>query len=248
MGGGNAAVFVVLAILLSSISLVLTLTQSPSNDYLDQTVVVLSLDSYGTGWWVDSRHIVTAYHVVDTGVQSVVRGEWSSEARIVYCDSTLDIAVLEVANPPSWARGLSLNHNIRQGDRVRVVGYPVQLYQELNGDIEAMSISPRVSEGIITWLSPTSPVAELDVSTDAGNSGGPVVHAESGGVVGMIIYARKGVVSEGYYMLRADAIAEALKEAGVGYRVRYDLRPYLIGVAVAIQLVLIAGMAAKVVR
>ena len=244
MSKGHIAIFTLLAILLTSTSLILMITQSPNEDYLDQTVVVLSPDSYGTGWWVDKQHVVTAYHVVDTGVQGVVRGDWSSSAKVIYFNTTLDIAILEVSNPPPWARGLSLNYNIKQGDVVRVVGYPVQLYEELQGDIKTMSISPRVATGTIAWINPEFPVAELDVSTDAGNSGGPVVNAETGAVVGMIIYARKGIVSEGYYMLRADAIAEALKEAGLGYRVRYDLRPYLVGVSIALQLAMIVAMIA----
>ena len=244
MGRGHIAILSLLAILLTSTSLVLMITQSPNEDYLDQTVVVLSPDSYGTGWWVDGKHVITAYHVVDTGVQVVLRGDWNSTAKVIYYNTTLDIAILEVANPAPWARGLSLNYNIKQGDVVKVVGYPVQLYEELNGDLKLMSISPRVATGTIAWINPSFPVAELDVSTDAGNSGGPVVNAETGGVVGMIIYARKGIVSEGYYMLRADAIAQAIKAAGVGYKVRYDLRPYLLGAAIALQLAMLVAMIA----
>lgn len=217
---GAAALVVILTVVLSSISIVMVLSQRPSTDYLDQTVVVVSSDGYGTGWWLDHSHVVTAYHVVDTGVKLIIRGDWASKAKVVYHNATLDIAILKVYNPPSWAKGLSLNYDIKEGDVVRVVGYPVQLYEELKGNIKLMSISPRVATGTIAWINPKFPVAELDVSTDAGNSGGPVVNAETGAVVGMIVYARKGVVSEGYYMLRADAIAQAIKQAGLTYHVR----------------------------
>lgn len=205
-----------------------------SVDYLSQTVVVVSSTGYGTGWWVDRKHIVTAYHVIDTAADiRALRGRWLSPCTAVYTDTANDVAVLRVDNPPPWAEGLPLSSDLRLGDRVLVVGYPIQLYFELGGNITEMSAAPRVASGTISWISPTHPVAEIDVATDAGNSGGPVLKDEVGAVVGMIVYARKGVVSEGFYILRADAIALALKEAGIDYKVRYDLRPMLAGVGLA---------------
>jgi len=204
-----------------------------NTDYLTQTVVVVTSRGYGTGWWVNHDHIITAYHVVEGAPDiKVVRGEWWGPAVVVHHDIAKDIAVLKVSNPPPWAKGLPLSSDLRLGDRVLVVGYPVQLYFECQGNATLMSISPRVASGTISWISPdpSHPVAEIDVSTDAGNSGGPVVKAGVSGVVGIIVYARKGVVSEGYYILRSDAIAEELREAGIGFKVRYDLRPILAGI------------------
>ena len=187
-----------------------------------QTLVVKTPEGYGTGWWLNSEgYIVTAYHVVRgyNGSIQVIRGPWNSTAYITAYDPTLDVAVLRVQEPPDWARGLPLSPRIYLGQRVLVVGYPVQLFSETGEDYRLMSKSPRAAEGVVSWLHPTEPIAEFSVETDAGNSGGPVLDSGTHAVVGIVVYARKGVAGYGYYMLRSDAIASFLDTHGIPYRI-----------------------------
>ena len=196
-------------------------------DAYSQVVVVACLSvnndivGYGTGWWVNSEgYAVTAYHVVQ-GCNNITlaRDPWASKAEVVAYDQEHDIALLKAENPPSWARGLPLSYEASIGDEVYIVGYPIQLFQETEKDIAKMSKIPRVASGTIAWLHPDKPIFQFDTATDAGNSGGPIVSKESGGVVGLVVYARPGVVSEGYFGLRMDFVASFLDENGVSYRV-----------------------------
>ena len=176
--------------------------------------------SYGTGWFIDHDHVITANHVVEScSNPRLVRYPWASNATVVATDPVLDVALLRVDNPPSWAEGLPLSEKVAIGDDVYVVGYPIQLYQETGKDVEAMSEIPRVQKASVTWINPERKIFEFSPGTDAGNSGGPIVSIESGGVVGIVVYARPGIVSEGYYGLRMDGLAQFLEENGIEYRV-----------------------------
>ena len=176
---------------------------------------------YGTGWFIDHNHVITANHVVAScvGKPLLIRSPWASNATVEAYDTNLDIALLEVERPPSWASGLPLSYSLAIGDDVYVVGYPIQLYEETGHSIKDMSKIPRVQKASVTWINPDKKVFEFSPGTDAGNSGGPIVSAKSGGVVGIVIYARSGVVSEGFYGLRMDGIAQFLSENHVKYQV-----------------------------
>lgn len=189
----------------------------------DQVAVVICGDDYGTGWWVNPEYMVTAFHVVDDcadqGSVVAVRGDWVSTAVIEAVDRDLDVALLRPLERPEQARGLPLSYRLSLGDKVYVVGYPIQLYVEVGRDVRLMSLAPRVLEATVAWVSPVKPVFEFTPGTDVGNSGGPIVSAETGGVVGMVVYARGGVVNEGFYGLRMDALARFLEASGVEYSV-----------------------------
>ncbi len=189
-------------------------------DAYSQVFVVACDSGYGTGWWVNSQgYAVTAAHVV-AGCQHLVgiRGAWRSNLTIVAINTTLDVAVLKAENVPGWAKGIPLSFKVAVGDPIYVVGYPIQLYQETQ-NLVAMSEIPRVASGTVSWIHPTKPVFQFDVATDAGNSGGPVISRESGGAVGLVVYARPGIVSEGYFGLRMDALASFLSQHHVEYHV-----------------------------
>ncbi|MEB3787433.1 MAG: serine protease [Desulfurococcales archaeon] len=222
---GVVALFLIFVI---SISFAYTSFKSNSilEDAYSQVVVVACLSvnndivGYGTGWWVNSEHVITAYHVVQAcGNITLVRDPWASKAELIAYDQEHDIAVLRAVNPPDWARGLPLSYEARIGDPIYVVGYPIQLFQETEKNLSEMSKIPRVASGTIAWLHPSKPLFQFDIPTDAGNSGGPIVSKESGGVVGIVVYARPGVVSNGFFGLRMDYVAQFLDSQGVSYRV-----------------------------
>lgn len=219
------------ALMASSVTYALVAHDNGPGDALKATVVVVCGNTaYGTGWWVNPGHVVTAYHVVE-GCNNItlVRGGYTSPASIVAYNETLDVAVLRAILPPQWEPvTLDLARKVEVGDEVWVIGYPIQLYME-TGDIVEMSISPRANEGRVVWLSPNGLHAEISAYTDKGNSGGPVVNSD-GHVTGIIVYARPGAVSSSYYMLTAPAIADFLDGAGVEYSVAqwWESRPFLV--------------------
>ncbi len=213
-----------------------------SVDTLSQVVVVLNGSGYGTGWWASPRHVVTAEHVVaGLDTVTVMRGDWRSTARVVYSDPQTDVAVLLVENPPGWAEGLPLSRKIFVGQKIAVVGYPIEVYYQVNQDLKAMSIAPRMAYGHIAWIAPDKPVAEIDVPTDAGNSGGPVVD-EDGAVVGIVSHALMGVASTGYYITTSDAVRDALVKVGVEprYADGFNWPLFAAGAGAAVALLLVA--------
>ena len=209
-----------LVALIAATTVYVIASQDPDlSEALKSTVVVLcGSSSYGTGWWLNKSIVITAYHVVD-GCSDirVVRGDYTSQAVIAAYNETLDIAALRVITEPPWDVRLKLADSIAVGDTIYVIGYPIQLYTELDGNIGEMSIAPRVSEGKVAWINPIRSVAEITAQTDKGNSGGPVVD-ENGNVVGLISYARPGAVDNPIYMVTVDGIAGFLDQHGLEYK------------------------------
>ncbi len=190
---------------------------------LGSTVVVVCDDiGYGTGWWINDQYIVTAAHVVNgCNNITVLRGDWESPASIIAFDAEEDVAVIKPSILPSWKHPhLELASKAKVGQQIWVVGYPLQLYEEMNHDLRAMSIAPRASVGVVTWINYETHRIEVSASTDKGNSGGPVVDND-GAVIGIVSYARTGVVSDSYYIVAMDGIAKVLEEAGIDYGVHH---------------------------
>lgn len=206
--------------LIAATSVYVLASQGPDlSEALKSTVVVLcGSNSYGTGWWLNKTIVITAYHVVDDCNDiRVVRGGYISQAIVVAANQTLDIAALRVVSEPPWSVKLKLADSIAVGDSVYVIGYPIQLYTELDGNIGEMSIAPRISEGKVAWINPIRSVAEITAQTDKGNSGGPVVN-EDGDVVGLISYARPGAVDNPIYMVTVDGLAKFLDSNNIEYK------------------------------
>lgn len=230
--------------LIAATSVYVLANQDPSlDDALKSTVVVLcGSNSYGTGWWLNKTIVITAYHVVD-GCNNirVIRGDYMSQAVVIASNQTLDIAALRVVSEPPWDAGLKLASSVAVGDNVYVVGYPIQLYTELEGNVAEMSIAPRVSPGEVVWINPVRSTAEVSAKTDKGNSGGPVVN-EDGDLVGVIVYARPGAVDNSIYMVTVDGIAGFLDQHGLEYKTAGLMDSRLFKLAVAGIFVPLAGI------
>ena len=214
-------IFSVLAVI-ASLALVFPQHDSVLDRAYNSVVVVACPDGYGTGWFINQYEVVTAAHVVQgcIGNVTVLRDPYTSKAIVEHIDTNIDLAVLRVETPrPAGLTDIPLAKSIYQGQRIVVIGYPVELYQEIGKDIVAMSRQPRVAYGSIAWLHIDGRTAELDARVDAGNSGGPVIDADSGGVVGIVDYARPGIAGTGYFVLRADVIAGKLSAWGVDYSI-----------------------------
>ena len=144
----------------------------------------------GTGWVLDAGEglVVTNYHVLNggndfqVGVEDVLR-----PAQVVGAAPCEDLAVLRVSDPEGMATlPLGSQTELRQGDRVIALGYPV------SGTLEDILV---VTEGIVSSVRSEFDIPAVDVprfsnvvQTDAainpGNSGGPLVDLQ-GSLVGV---------------------------------------------------------------
>ena len=139
------------------------------------------------GLFLTCAHVVRTYHIGNGGDEQlfinskveVSRGDVRVPAKVVGVDLIRDIAVLK-ADLPSKVLKLSDSKNHSAGEDVIVVGSPT-------------GYENTVSKGIISGLDRvvfTHNGSPLHVFTDAkilpGNSGGPIVSAHDGRVIGMV--------------------------------------------------------------
>ncbi len=169
----------------------------------------------GTGFVVgDGRQIVTGAHVLpdsrpDEAVPQVVavqvrRPDGSLEARTVTVqavDREHDVAVLRFSGDPLPALQLGGDASAPEGQAVVLIGFPVG---------GALGFSPVAHRGIVSSVAPSAlPMAaarqlnaatirrlrddafeiyQLDATAYPGNSGGPLLDADSGRVIGIISF------------------------------------------------------------
>ena len=119
-------------------------------------------------------------------------------ARLVTSDSSHDLAVLEVDGPPLPA--LRLNTNLaREGQSVIFMGFPIGTvlglstvtHRAIISSVTPIALpggnSQQLNERVIRQLkSGVFNVYQLDGTAYPGNSGGPLLDAETGEVVGII--------------------------------------------------------------
>jgi putative serine protease PepD len=143
-------------------------------------VEISTAQGQGSGFVYDGDgHIVTNAHVVD-GTSSVSVKFWNGKtfaARVVGADPSTDLAVLKVGAPASELFPLSLGDSSKLlvGDAVVAIGSP-------------FGLEGTVTSGIVSALhramtSPTGFAIDDSIQTDAainhGNSGGPLLDAQS---------------------------------------------------------------------
>ena len=193
------------------------------NEWDNAVFIVATLKQYGTAWWINSEgYAVTAAHVVEdkVGTQLMgIKGGWQSYCKSIYIDTTTDIAILKCDSMPSSAKIMPLDLNYQKGDKIVTIGYPQEVLQ-LTGDLKSASIQPRASFGEIAWIHPSQRwLMEVTSVTDAGNSGGPVVDVNSGGVVAIVSFALPGKAATLYYGTATSEVAKALEKLGISYEV-----------------------------
>jgi S1-C subfamily serine protease len=166
----------------------------------------------GTGFAVaDGTFIVTNAHVLpDSGVGNsdariavrVATGPNGPEVRpatVVSIDGAHDLALLKIAGTPLPALAISPSQDIREGQSIALMGFPI-------GGV--LGFRPVTHRGIISAITPialpmpasrqlnettvqrlrsgTFDFYQLDATAYPGNSGGPVMDADTGEVVGVI--------------------------------------------------------------
>lgn len=155
-------------------------TDPSSDDHNDGKAA--SLTSSGSGFIVSRQgHVLTNYHVVDScqTVQSKINGEIRT-LTVVGTDTSNDLAVLQLPQRVSNTVRFREGRNIRSGDPIVVLGFPLQGLLATDAIVTTGAISALAGLGNdVRFLQMTAPI-------QPGSSGGPVLD-QSGHIVGMTV-------------------------------------------------------------
>lgn len=158
---------------------------------LDSVVTIYSqnqdndLDSQGSGFMYNDGYIITNEHVISGMDEYKIeynKGEWS-DAELVGSDEYTDIAVLRpLDTPPSYAESLTLYSELpNRGVPTIALGAP----QGLKGTVTSGVVS-GTNRNMDTMTDYSIPdTIQTDAALNEGNSGGPLINAESGDVIGL---------------------------------------------------------------
>jgi S1-C subfamily serine protease len=171
-------------------------------------VYLKALDRAGSGFFVtDTGVIATNAHLArgESSFLAVLSTGEELEARVVYVDADLDIALAKI-NPPSPgflfpSIALADASTVRQGESVLAIGNPgdAMLFSVTQGIVSAVGKFP--SAGPRTWIQTDAPI-------NPGNSGGPLVNMR-GEVIGLNTQKliKKNVTGIGFALSATDLLA-----------------------------------------
>jgi len=171
-------------------------------------VCLKSLDMLGSGFFVtDTGIVATNAHVARGGASllALLPSGVQLQAKVVYIDADLDIALVKVAPPSSDfvfpILPLADLSFIRQGDTVLAIGSPgdAMLFSVTKGIVSA--VGKFASAGPGTWVQTDAPI-------NPGNSGGPLLNSR-GEVIGLntLKLIKKNVTGIGFALSSADLLA-----------------------------------------
>ena len=134
----------------------------------------------GSGFFVSDRgHILTNFHVVEDAAELRVALADGAQlpARLIKADPANDIALIQIERP---SQGLPLGpaHEIRKGDAVTALGYPL---------IEIQGQEMKATFGHVNAVSGAAGDVrffQIDAPIQPGNSGGPILD-DRGRVIGI---------------------------------------------------------------
>lgn len=183
----------------------------------------------GTGFAIGAAapvsYVVTSNHVVENHADSLV--VWMNldhyvRATVVISLSQADLAVLKLEtgiNKPPLP--LSLADQVTQADAVYAYGFPDYDIHDFN---MAYPSDVTVTSGTLSKKTTLNNIGyyQFDASINTGNSGGPLWHADSGGVIGVV--AVKSAVSDGINgAVCTEVLIEALDLQNIPYLLSSDL-------------------------
>lgn len=147
-------------------------------------------DSMGTGFLHKSGNIITAEHVVPSGLKPIVLLSDGSQfkARIIASDKDLDVAVLAPTGAfpgPTLLPPLKIakSSSINIGTQVSTWGFPGG-YPGVNPMLSAGVLSAVIRQQLASGKSVQQWV--VNAAFNSGNSGGPLLHIETGHVIGVV--------------------------------------------------------------
>ena len=167
-------------------------------------VYLKGLQKAGTGFFVsDTGVIATNAHVArgEESLLTLLPGGQQLEAKVVYIDADLDIALAKVEGSGFPHLTLADASTVRQGENVLAIGNPgdAMLFSVTKGIVSA--VGKFASAGPGTWIQTDTPI-------NPGNSGGPLVNSR-GEVVGINTQKliKKNVNGIGFALSSSDLLA-----------------------------------------
>ena len=167
-------------------------------------VYLKGLEKSGTGFLItDTGVIATNAHLARGGESLVARlpGGVQFDAKVVYIDEELDIALLKIEGSLFPHLTLADVSTVQQGDAVFAIGNPgdAMLYSVTNGIVSAVDKFPSAGPG--TWIQTNAPI-------NPGNSGGPLLNSR-GEVVGIttLKLVKKNTSGIGFALSATDLLA-----------------------------------------
>lgn len=165
--------------------------------------------SLGSGFIINAEgDIITNAHVVGPWARVMIRYADESRAlgEVVKVDRFRDLALVRTGKPFAAPLKLGSEKDARVGDRVIAVGSPEGLTQS-------------VTDGIISQARTHNGVRQIqtDATVYHGSSGGPLIHAATGTVIGVTARGQADSLSNGTvaglnFAISADEVAEFLQE------------------------------------
>jgi len=166
-------------------------------------VYLKGLDKSGTGFFVtDTGVIATNAHLArgEESLQTILTGGEQLEAKVVYIDPDLDIALLKVDGNNFPHLVLADATTVRQGESVLAIGNPgdAMRFSVTKGIVSAVGKFSDAGPG--TWIQTDTPI-------NPGNSGGPLLNSR-GEVVGINTQklVKKDVTGIGFALSATDLI------------------------------------------
>lgn len=145
-------------------------------------------DSVGTGWWLDSSVVCTAYHVVSEPGQELERVSVEIDGREVLAELVAknpqyDIALLRPAKRSRFSR-VNFNVTPDYGDETYIWGFAPAVHDANDKWIPIFTDSRIAALGSASEMSPYEIIMATTVFT--GTSGSPVIDS-NGSVLGLIL-------------------------------------------------------------
>ena len=170
-------------------------------------VYLKGLDKAGSGFFVTGTGvIVTNAHVArgEESLLTVLSTGQQVEAKVVYIDADLDIALAKVDAPTAKSEfphlALTGATGVRQGESVLAIGNPgdAMLFSVTKGIVSAVGKFPNAGPG--TWVQTDAPI-------NPGNSGGPLLNVR-GEVIGINTQKliKKNVTGIGFALSSSDVL------------------------------------------
>jgi len=174
----------------------------------DEQDSTMHQSALGSGIIVDAQgHVVTNAHVIDGANVVKIRldGDREYRAKVVGKDTKLDVAVLQLENPPKDlpVAALGSSSATRVGEYVVAIGNPFGL-----GNTVTMGIVS--AKGRVIGAGPYDDFIQTDASINPGNSGGPLfdLHGEVVGINTAINPQGKGIG----FAIPIDEVKQALPQ------------------------------------
>jgi S1-C subfamily serine protease len=176
-------------------------------------------EGLGTGAIVDARgYVLTNWHVINgyrgaiiflkpSGNPNLEQAE-AFGARVIYQDSTIDLALLKMITPPGTLHALQVGEigQVQIAEDIHIIGHP-------HGNFWSYStgVVSQIRDGY-TWSykdgsNHTAKVLQLQTAINPGNSGGPVVD-DSGSILGLVAMSEEGQNLN--YAIAADVVKRFL--------------------------------------